>query len=410
MNIIRRFRATHLLAARLGITQGQASTLLVGCALAAALTFGGLPPVLRRGPLAPGSLLAAPSAAAATPDSSVAPVAAPVGDVGTTPEVPSLQPLPTSAPSFGSPPPAADPGVVTVDAATPVTENVIGSQRLAKLDGADGIAADNDRIVVASNQAGSPSKVLVLAADGSTTDTFTVAGQPENRTAGVTGLAIDGDAAIAADAATGRILRFNRAGAQSTVTELPDLPACQLVVAANAGCEPGIRDDRPAPAGVAIGPAGALFVTDPAQGVIWRIRAGDKPEVLTNDFRFAGGKGLRGIVAAADGSLLVTAPEAVDPEAAAGGAVYRISSTGTPTLVVRFPRGDSPAGLALLGDEFVVALQGASVLVRIGPDGVERERLNAPEVDLAAPVDVTVRAGRLLVTDVRGVVALAASM
>lgn len=401
---------TTRLAGLLGITRGQASTIVVALAVAAVLAVGGLPPVLRRGPVRTSDLLGAPAAAAAS-DASRQPVT-PTGDA--TPAAPA-------GPSFADAPavpvssftaPSASPAPSTPSEPSP-SATPSGPSRIAELPRAAGVALSGGRIVVASNPDGAAPSVHVLRDDGSIVRTHAFPARPAGA-GGLTGLVVTGsDTALVLDAGTARVVRLDLgSGAQRTYAELPDLPACSLVVAANAGCEPGVRDDRPLPFGAATGADGTLFVTDAAQGAIWRVPpGGGRAALLSNDIAFGGGSGSTGVTGIAvepGGNLLVAVPEAVDPRAGTGGALYRVTPAGERSVVTTFARGDAPAGVTLADGKILVALRGAgSVLVLDAAGGAPR-RITGGEGGLALtePFAAVVRAGNLLVTDRNGVVGL----
>src|SRR5207244_1456131 len=78
-------------------------------------------------------------------------------------------------------------------------------------------------------------------------------------------------------------------GTQTAVAEVPDTPACVLVLNA-AGCEPLAIDHKPRPTALAYDADGNLYVTDMAQATIWRLDAGAKalkPFYQNNDFATA---------------------------------------------------------------------------------------------------------------------------
>ena len=227
------------------------------------------------------------------------------------------------------------------------------------------------------------SRILSFGADGSPAGAVTITGQPDDHPSGITGLAFERAGVLAAlDAATSRILRIDvGSGQQTEIATLVDLPACPLVVAAQSGCEPGLEDDQPLPRGLAYGRGGTLYVTDAAQGTIWRLPRGGKLEPWLGANQFAGTNGLAAILVEPSGSLLVASPQTMDPESLGGGGVYRIpvnndGTAGDPTLVATFDGGENPTGLALLADRSIgVSLETAVVL--INADGTEIRRVTS---------------------------------
>jgi sugar lactone lactonase YvrE len=407
------WRPTAVLSRLLGITRGEAATLVIALGVAVVLAVAGLVPVLRHRPS--GDPVASP-----TPASGRSPVAAPSGDVPAAPVVPA--PLntgvrPTFAPeaSTGDATAFSDTTGTTSSGPTPPATGELGTFAEVGSPGApDGVAVDRDGTVYVATNNGTTqgergaSRILTFDPSGKAGRSYSISGQPDDHALGLTGLVLDGDGGIIAlDAATGRILRVSRStGAQAEYSTLFDLPACQLVVAAVNGCEPGVGDDLPVPRSAAFDSAGNLFVTDSAQGTVWKVPAGGgKAEAWFSDASF-GGEGVTGIALAADGALLVASPQALDPAARGGGAVYRIvvqdGKPGAKTLLTSFPRGDSPFGIATLSDgSFVVALRGANAVALIGRDGSEVRRVQgrAGGVAMDAPTGLAFHGNVLLVTN-----------
>ena len=407
-----RLRLTARLAGVLGITRGQASTIFVALAVAAVLAVGGLPPVLRRGPVETSDLLGAPASASAS-DTPRAPAAPDDGDTPAPAAGPSLTAAPLPSASFTPPSGSSSSGSSAPSEPSPASAPS-GPSRIAELPRATGVALSGGRIVVASNPDGAAPSVHVLRDDGSIARTHAFPARPAGA-GGLTGVVVTGgDTALVLDAGTARVVRLDLgSGAQRTYADLPDLPACSLVVAANAGCEPGVRDDRPSPFGAALGPDGTLFVTDAAQGAIWRIPAGGgRAALVSNDIAFggsSGSNGATGIAVEPSGNLVVAVPEAVDPRAGTGGALYRVTPAGERTVVTTFAREDAPAGVTLADGKILVALRGVgSVLVMDAAGAGAPRRLTGGEGGLALtePFGVVVRAGNVLVTDRNGVVGL----
>lgn len=396
-------RPTAFVARSLGITQGQASTMVLALGMAAVLTLGGLPPVLRNR----GAGEAAAPAASQAPAESPAPAPAVVD----TPAAPAVdQPLPSdpgfaapaAAPTFDTAEPApfeSDFGGSSSERTPPAAGEAEVFASVAGASAPHGIAVGDGAVYVAAG-----AEVLTFTEGGSAGRRFTVPGKDVS----LTGLALDGKGGLVAlDAASGRIQRIDLAnGRQRTLATIVDLPACQLVVAAVNGCEPGVEDEQPLPKAATFDGAGNLFVADAAQGAIWRIPAGGgQPTLFTSDAAYGSGDGLAGI-AFRDGALLVASPQALDAESAAGGAVYRIAVTregkaGERTLVARFLPNERPAGLAVLPDgSMVVALRDAGAVVLLDPEGAEVARVEGPAGDtpLEAPTGVALQGQTVLVT------------
>ena len=409
-------RPTVLVARALGITQGQAATMFIAVAVAAVLTLGGLPPVLRnRG----NGESAAPIGTSAPPAAEV-PTAAGDGAVAPATDAPTFSDPGVAAPSFSSgggstaaptftDSPTTSGSGSTFDGSNPSSSGRVPpatgeAQVFAPVTSAgapDGIAVGREgRVFVAGG-----TEILTFDASGSAGRRFPVRGED----VALTGLALHGEIGlIALDAGTGRVLRFDTAtGRQSLYAELLDLPACGLVVAAVNGCEPGVQDDQPLPRAAAFDGAGTLFVTDAAQGAIWRIPRGGKPQLFSSDAAFGSGDGVSGIAVAADGAVLVASPQAIDPEAAGGGAVYRIArgangAAGERTLVARFLPNEGPAGLVALPDgSIVVALQEAGAVVLLDAEGAEVRRVEgtAGDTPIEGPTKLAFQGDTLLVTN-----------
>ena len=196
-------------------------------------------------------------------------------------------------------------------------------------------------------------------------------------------------------------------GSQRVLAEVPDLPACLISLGANP-CQQGAEDRRPFPVAAVYDGGGDLFVTDPAQDTIWRLRRGaNLPEVWLQSPYFTLGDGPYGL-AMKDGALEFTVGTTIDPAAPAGAA--SIASRSTPTarpvhsrLVPLFPRGDGPGPLAVgsSGTAYVV-LRGTGAIVAITPAGAESWRIDPPgdgPVPLDAPSALALAPDQLLVTN-----------
>ena len=124
------------------------------------------------------------------------------------------------------------------------------------------------------------------------------------------------------------------------------------------------------------------------------------PALFSSDLAFSADEGLSGIAVARDGAVVVVSPQAVDPSATAGGAVYRIANAGGQagdrTLVARFPPFQSPSGISLLRDgSMVVALRDATAVALIDSAGAEQRRVTDPSLD--TPMGVALANGTVLV-------------
>ena len=383
-------RPTAWLARLLGITRGEATTLILGVTLVVVLTVGGITPVLRQrssGEAAAPAPVVAPSPARPSRPAQAEPtIPAPSGRIQT--------PSAAAAPTFATAPvqtearaegqPASDRGPGRM--ASPPT-GVVATFATATAS-PRWLAVDAEGTVFASTE----SAILRFRPDGS------AAGQV--RVAGVTGL-LSGPAGslVGAQSAAGQVVRIDAAGGvREAVATLFDLPACRLVVAAEAGCEPGIADDPPRPESVVYDAAGTLFITDIGQGTIWRVPRGGKPEPWLSLNEWSMSNGLRGIAFDGDGGILVTSPEPLDPRAR-DGAVYRIpvngdGSPGEPMLIAAVNGG--PTGLAHQPDGSIVVATSAGV-VRIGSDGAVQPPVTGS--GLTAPLGVALLGDTVLVAN-----------
>ena len=410
--MLARYRPAPLLARAMGITEGEAATFLLAVTLALVLTLGGLPPVLRNRGDAPsfpsvqrspsGAVASTPQGgAAATDDRSAVPALIPADESFIEPSL-----VVPAAPSA-----EPEPGPVVQGPPPPATGQLALFTRVPGPGAPDGIAVDLDGTVYVATNNGTaqgeagPSHIVVFAPDGTRRGEIAVQGQPDGHALGLTGLALDKPRTLLAlDAATGRVLRVAVAtGQQTEVARLPDLPACPGVPP----CELGVSNDGPLPRGVATDGSGTLYVTDATQGVIWRIAAGGAAEPWLVAPQFATANGLGAVVIEPEGSLLVAAPEVIDPLSLGGGGVYRVpvnpdGSAGTPALVAPFAGGELPAGLALTHDGSVaVALHGIDAVALLGGDGAEVRRITgtAGGVALDSPTNLAFSGLTLLATN-----------
>lgn len=416
-------RPSAVAARALGITQGQAATMFIAIGVAAVLTLGGLPPVLRNrgdGSTAAPIGTSAPPAIEQPVTSGDGAVAAP------TPEAPAFSDPGAVAPSFSDGSGSAAPTFADDPPASSPSESSFGgsapsSPSSPPSSGRVPPATGEAQVFAPVASSGAPDGIAVgrqgrvFVAGGSEILTFDPTGAPGRRFpvrgegVALTGLAVHPEVGLVAlDGASGRVLRIDTAsGRESLYAELLDLPACGLVVAAVNGCEPGVQDDKPLPRAAAFDGAGTLFVADASQGAIWRIPRGGKPQLFSSDATFGSGDGLTGLALAADGAVLVSAPRALDPEAAGGGAVYRIAraangAAGERTLVARFLPNERPAGLTALRDgSIVVALQEAGAVVLLDAEGAEVRRVEGPagNTPIEGPTGVAFQGDTLLVTN-----------
>lgn len=409
-----------LAAGRLGCTEGQVFTMLIGLVLALLLAVPGIPSALRdrdtrhvsglalrpftggsaaastSGPVGPARVDAADGRARLTPG-------APGGGGFMRPGLPTI---PWSSP--GVTPPALRPAAGTVGVFARVGPPGVPGGLAVAPDGTVFVTTDNG----SARGAPGPSHVISYAADGTRIASQPVAGQPDDRTGGLTGVAVDptsGNLALL-DPEGRRIVGVNvRSGVQSVLAEIPDLPACLISLGA-ALCQPGFEDRTPFPVSAVYDEHRNLFFTDPAQDTIWRLpRAARVPQVWYQSVDVSGGDGPFGL-AVSGGVMEFTVGTSNDVAVLGAGALYRLmvnpdGSAGERTLVRAFERGDPPGPLAVAssGTSYVV-LRNSGTIVAIAPDGSEARRIGPPgtgSIPLDGPSAVALAPGALLVANGR---------
>jgi len=253
-----------------------------------------------------------------------------------------------------------------------------------------------------TNPAGdsTPSRVLEWSRTGTLLRSWTVPGQDLTTEHGVQVAASDAHGRLVVlDKSTGRVLRLDRrTGRFTTYARVP---------------RPGI------PNYAAWGPGGALYVTDYAQGVLWKVPpGGGRPRAWLRDQRLDGGEfGTAGLVLApGHRSLLVTQQSSMglgetDPTT---GKLYRlpIRADGRPgalRLLWESRPGDLPDGfgVAASGRIYVAAAGLANQIVVLRPDGSELERFpqtpgtgdNGSAIPFDTPSSATFSATHLLVAN-----------
>jgi len=362
------------LADRLGVTEGQAYTLVIGIVVATLLAVAGIPPTLRDVAPLP---LGAPALGVVDQAQAI-----PVEVASDMPSVPPPSRVPLTGARTG-PAPAAPTAVSEAPAGTPTarppgappaiafgTTTVFA--RTADDAAPHGIAVATDGSVYV----GAGRHVLAYDADGVVARAFA----PD---AGViTGVALDGDGGLLVlDAATPRLLRLDLStGAATTVATIPDVGRC--VPLGSGPCEPGLVDHPPAPWGVVLAGGGTMYVTDRGQGTIWRIDADGTVTSFLSAADFATGDGPAGIAVDRDATVWFTAGTTIDADNPLAGGVYRLSvdgdgRAGTPELV--YAAADSgPAGVALgASGNLYVTLHAADALAVIAADGEELARVTS---------------------------------
>jgi sugar lactone lactonase YvrE len=380
------------LAARLGCSEGQAMTIVIGLVFGLVTAAVGIPPVTRhRASLASPSPIEAEVATPA-PAPPVPAAAVPVTVARSPALAPPIPSAPTPPGAGEQPVPVALSGLATVGLFARVPDPGAPEGIAVAGDGTVYVATDN-----AVGHGGSgPPKVLRYSPDGVLQGAVEIAGQPANRTVGLGGLAIEpGGALLVADGSTGRIIRLDPGG-QRTVATLFDLPACGGIVAAPFGCEPGTVNHRPEPRGIVVDSAGVIYVTDAGQGIIWRIDATGIPRPLHSDAGYFGSSALGGIAIDKAGELIFAA-----------GRIYAlpvdaIGRTGPRRLFAQISPGDGALGVTADRSDVYVSLVKANRILILAPDGRERARVvssDADPVPLDAPSGIAVSGTRLLITN-----------
>ncbi|MBW3664966.1 MAG: hypothetical protein KY469_17870 [Actinobacteria bacterium] len=413
-------RPVALMARLLDCTEGQVFTMLIGMTLALLLAVPGIPAVLRDRPSQ------APALPPATDDAPTALTPSPVRPpVSTPPPTPRGDASPAStfvAPPSSPPTPPAPPAEITtppdVTVATPAPGSIRTFARVGHPGAPGGLAVADDGTVFVTTDNGSarggpgPSRVFAYDGDGTPTADHAIAGQPQDRRGGLAGVAVEpGSGALAVlDPEGARIIGIDMgSGTQSVLATIPDLPAC-LVPLGTGLCQPGIEDRAPFPVSAIYDEDGTLYVTDPAQDTLWRLRPRDEaPEVWYQSVYFSAGDGPYGLAMGA-GVVEFTVGTSHDPAAFDAGALYRLTinpggSAGALTLVHAFPQGDRPGSLALAssGAAYVV-LRSSSTIVTIAPDGSQTSQIDPPgtgPIPLDSPSAVALVSGALLVANGR---------
>ncbi len=406
-------RPAARVARRLGCTEGQVFTMLIGLAVALLLAVPGIPSVLRDRPARERASVALRPFAGVTMDGASA---SPTGSLALE-AAPTLPGGERALPPFGLPGgggSGSPPGHVT-SRASPPAPGTIGVFALVGHPGAPGglaVAADGTVFVTTDNGTArggrGPSHVFSYDIDGTWIAGRAIAGQSDDRIGGLTGVAVDpaGGGLVVLDPEGARIVGVDlTSGAQSVLARIPDLPACLVSLGANL-CQPGLDDRKPFPVSAVYDEHGNLFFTDPAQDTIWRLRPAARwPEVWYQSLNFSAGDGPFGL-AMHGASAEFTVGTSNDLSALGAGALYRLTiesngSAGDLTLVRAFEPGDPPGPLALAnsGAAYVV-LRNSGAIVTISPDGSQAARLDPPGtglIPLDAPSAVALVPGALLV-------------
>ncbi|MEA2309462.1 MAG: hypothetical protein QOI65_1748 [Thermoleophilaceae bacterium] len=397
------------LSQRLGCTEGQAYTIIIGLVVAVTLAVGGIPAALRSKPLAAASpnLRAAAPAAPAAPPATIGPTApTTVPPVATPPARPSLDgSSPVSPPAAPNPPTRPPVGTITTFA-------------VVSAPGAPGgVAVAADGTVYATTDNGTAlgmpgaSHVFGYSADGTPGIDVTIDGQPDGHADGLTGAAVD--------PRTGNIAVLDSAGRRVLVVEplshtvrvlvtLPDLPAC-LVALGAPQCEPGVQDHQPSLVAALYDGDGDLYISDPGEATIWQIAPGASNAVTWyQSTDFATGDGPTGLAWTPGGDLAFAVGTSLDIANPNAGGLYRLAinpdgSAGTRTLTHPFAIGDEPGPLVVgsSGTAYVVIRKTGSI-VSIAPDGAQSGRIDPPgngPIPIDTPSALALREGQLLVAN-----------
>lgn len=255
----------------------------------------------------------------------------------------------------------------------------------------DTVAVDGDgSVYVSTNNARGrgregPSKVFRYTPEGLVVDEYVIQGQPDNRTDGLTGLAIKEGVLYGLDVSTRRVIRIQtETKRQETQAEIPSLPPC-IVPVSSSPCEPGVQDNPARPRSLTFDRAGALYVSDEGQATIWRIPAGEsKAQIWHQSMDYASGAGPSGLQFDAAGSLFFIVANSFSPTSFGSGIVYKleVSPAGQQGARTEFARIDGaarPLGLALgASGRVYVTLNGSHQILVLEKDGREFKRISAP--------------------------------
>jgi hypothetical protein len=345
------------IAKRAGCTEGQVYSMVIGLTAALTLALGGTvplgsaPAVAAANPVS--GLVEVPPA---VPDNTVAPgddLPAPI-DTGVPPLDTSLPPL--DAGPLGVDPAPLDPGPDPTPDPGPSQPPTVDLQdfQVPTPGSPAAIVSNSKKVIVGTDNAdSSPSRLVLFSRKDAKTKSFSITGQPETRSGGLSAAAIIDGKVVAADRSRGALIEIDPAsGNQKVLVELPDLPACAIGL--SGVCQPGVIDVAPSPEGIAVSDE-FIYISDAGQGVIWRYSIKDKSIAdwyLSSDF--AAGGGPSGLALNSDGDLIFSVAQAADAEAALAGALYKLSITvdgvaGTRTLLASFEQGSAPGPIAVGG-------------------------------------------------------------
>lgn len=270
----------------------------------------------------------------------------------------------------------------------------------------------------ASTGSKSRSRVFEWTAGGTLLRSWTVPGQDLAHSPGVQ---------VANQDARGRLVLLEKSTASVLTLDLktgrfqkqatlPDLPVCSKKVTP---CSPNGADEKPIPNYATWGPGGALYISDYAQAVIWRIPPkGGVPKVwfASSALDYSLGFGTTGLVyQRSTRSFLIAQQTGPDLLAnATAGRLYRlpVGSTGRPgalkTLWTSRPT-ELPDGFGIgrSGKIYIANVGLTNQLVVLSPSGKELERFpksagagkNGSPVPFDGPSNATFLGTRVLVAN-----------
>lgn len=383
-------------AARAGFTEGQLYTAVISSATALALVIAGGVPL---GKL-PTVASALPRPPAAAPPVVIAPEP-PTPGLPSTPALPAI-PFPDVPGSTPAGPQDTTPSDQPPSQPAPL---VVAAYQIPPPGAPAAIFASSSELYVGTDNTGtSASRLFAFGLRDAAARTFTITGQPQQRTGGLSAATASGNALLVTDRSRAALLSVDRStGQQRVLTLLPDLPPCLVGVAGI--CQPGAQDLAPSPEGVAILGKYA-YITDAAQGTIWRYGLASRQiTAWYSSGDFASGSGPSGLAVDPSGNLIFTVASSTDVSALLMGAVYRlpIASDGSPgprSLLATFPGGSTPGPVvAGASGDIYVGLRGAGAVAVVHPDGTSANLVGPGIPTFKAPHGLFLANGVLYVAD-----------
>ena len=415
MTVDRRFGAARA-AQRLGLTEGQVYTLAIGLVVGLATAAIGIPPTLRDNPELRAALRQGPPADAPgarfSDDSPNAPgVAAPSADSYAAPSVSSGSSVaPSAGVSYGN-------DEVRAPASGSSSASYADGGKLGDVEklttvgspGApSGVAVDTDGgFYLATDNGGSlgepgPSKILHFSASGTLERTYVITGQPDDHARGLSGVALDGAGnLIALDASTAKVLTIDiDSGVQSTLFEVPDVPAC--TTNQTALCEPSLASAKPIVQGIARMASGDFLVADAGQGIVWKLDGFGGGTIWDKSSDYVSPDiGPSGLAVDTDGTVLLAVSKTV--MAGLGGVIYRISpgpegKAGSHAKVFGTDANTTPNGIAVgASGRIYVAFTGTNTLLVLDRNGAVVQQITSPS--FSSPFGLAWRGHSLLLTN-----------